>query len=94
MNARHITIDQERKRLLVGLAVDEQFQAGNARQNTLAARFKDELILGRKMTIEASASESRSSHHSLERRITDSIGGEFCACRFNNSLARLSGLDS
>jgi hypothetical protein len=87
-------IHKERKRLLVGLSTGEQFHTGNARQNSLAARFKDELILGRKMTIEASASESRSSHHSLERRVTDSIGGEFCACRFNNSLARLSGLDS
>ena len=94
MNARHITIDKERKRLLVGLAVDERFEAGNARQNTLAARFKNELILRRKMTIEAPASESRSSHHSREPRVTDSIGGEFCACRFNNSLARLCGLDS
>jgi hypothetical protein len=86
-------IHKERKRLLVGLSTGEQFHTGNARQNSLAARFKDELILGRKMTIEAPSSEPRGSHDSRERRVADSIGGELGACRFNNSLACLCGLD-
>jgi hypothetical protein len=85
-------IHKERKRLLVGLSVDEQFQAGNERQNSLAARFQDELILGSKMAIEAAVSKSRSSHHSRERRLADSIGRELGACRFDNSLACLGGL--
>jgi hypothetical protein len=51
MSARHITIHKERKRLRMGLSVAEQFQAGNERQKSLAARFEDELILGSKMTM-------------------------------------------
>src|SRR4029077_5407673 len=94
MSARHIMIHKERNRLLVGLSVDEHFQAGNERQDSLAARFQDELILGSKMTIEAPVSESRSSHHSRERRVADSIGCELGACRFDNSLACLGGLYS
>jgi hypothetical protein len=35
MSARHLMIHNGRKRLPVGLSVDEQFQAGNARQNSL-----------------------------------------------------------
>jgi hypothetical protein len=87
MSARHVVIHEERKRLLVGLSVDEQFQAGNERQKSLAARFQDELILGSKMTIEAPVSKSRSRHHARERRLADSIGCELGACRFDNSRA-------
>jgi hypothetical protein len=92
MSARHITTHKEPNRLLVRLSVDEQFQPGNERENSLAARFQDELILGSKMTIEASVSKSRSSHHSRERHFADSIGCELGACRFDNSLACLRGL--
>jgi hypothetical protein len=73
MSARHITTHKEPKRLLVRLSVDEQFQAGNERENSLAARFQDELILGSKMTIEAPVSKSRSSYPWRERRLADSI---------------------
>jgi hypothetical protein len=92
MSERYIMIHKEWKRLLVGLPVDERFQTGNQRQKSLAARFQDELILGSKMTIEASVSKSRSSHHSRERRLADSIGCELGACRFDNSLACFGGL--
>jgi hypothetical protein len=94
MSARHITTHKEPKHLILRLSVDEQFQAGNERENSLAARFQDELILGNKMTIEAPVSKSRSSHHSREPRLGDSIGCELCACRFDNSLACLGGLYS
>jgi hypothetical protein len=83
---------EERKRLLVVLSVDEQFQAGNERQESPAARFQDELILGSKMTIKAPVSKSRSGHHSRERRLTDPIGCELGARRFDNSLACPGGL--
>jgi hypothetical protein len=90
MSARHITIHEERKCLLVGLFVDEQFQAGNERQESLAARFLYELILGSEMTIESPVSKSRSSHHSSESRLADSVVRELGACRFDNSLACLA----
>jgi hypothetical protein len=92
MSARHITTHKEPKRLLVRLSIDQQFQAGNERENSLAERFQDELILGNKMTIEAPVSKSRGSHHTRERRLTDSFGCELGACRFDNSLVCLRGL--
>jgi hypothetical protein len=85
-------IHKERKPLLVGLFVDEQFQAGNERHKRVAAGFQDELILGSKMTVEAPVSKSRSSHHSRERRLADSIGCELGASRFDNSPACPGGL--
>ena len=78
----------------MGLSFDEQFQAGNERQESLAARLLYELILGSKVTIESPVSESCSRHHSRERRLADSIGCELGACRFDNSLACLGGLYS
>src|SRR6266403_4081491 len=91
MSARYVDIQEERKRLLGGSSADARFEAGNERQESLAACFRDELIFGSKMTIEAPVSKSRSSHHSRERRLGDSIGCELGACRFDNSLACLGG---
>jgi len=85
-------IHKERKSLPVGFSVDEQFQAGNERQKSLAARFQDELILGSKMTIETPVSKSRSRHHSREGRLADSIGCELGARHFDNSPACLGGV--
>ena len=74
----------------MGLSVGEQFQAGNERQESLAACLLYELILESKMTIESPVSKSRSGHHSRQSRLADSIGRELGACRFRNSLAVLA----
>jgi hypothetical protein len=63
MSARHMMIHKERKRLPVGLSVGEQFQADNARQNSLAARFQYELSLRATLWIdEGWLSSSNASH--------------------------------
>src|SRR5258708_25590544 len=91
MSARYVDIQEERKRLLGGSSADARFEAGNERQESLAACFRDELIFGSKITIEAPVSKSRSSHHSCERRLGDSIGSELGACRFENAFPCLVG---